>query len=119
MKKLLVAIAVALLCSTAQAETMRVTAYCACKKCCGATAKGITASGKKVEYGMVACNWMKFGTKVRIMGIGDFIVEDRGAPSLFGTFQKPIKHIDLFLPTHQKAVEFGSKYIDVRIVYPV
>src|SRR3954469_5747474 len=29
---------------------MQVTAYCACKKCCGRSASGLTASGRRVSY---------------------------------------------------------------------
>ena len=43
----------------------KATAYCSCKKCCGKS-DGITASGKKAKEGTIACNWLPFGTKLRI-----------------------------------------------------
>ena len=93
----------------------KITAYCACKKCCGPLAKGITASQKKVKSGMVACNWLKFGTRVNIIGLGIFTVEDRGAKSLFGDKNNHIKHIDVYLPDHSAAVNFGIKWKEVQI----
>jgi len=97
-------------------EVWKVTSYCACKKCCGPNAQGITASGKKVAEGMVACNWLPFGTKVKVEGLGVFTVQDRGAKSQFGSKTNHIKHIDVYLPSHQKALQFGVKYLEVEIL---
>ncbi len=96
-------------------ELWLISAYDACMKCCGKT-DGITASGKHVEYGYIACNWLKFGTKVHIKGLGIFTVQDRGAKSLFGSKTNHIKHIDVYLPTHQQARQFGVKYLKVTIL---
>jgi 3D (Asp-Asp-Asp) domain-containing protein len=96
-------------------ETWKVTSYCACQKCCGKT-DAITASGKKAQYGMVACNWLPFGTKVKIEGLGVFTVQDRGAKSLFGSKTNPIKHLDIYIPTHQQARQFGVQFREVIIL---
>jgi len=101
--------------SNAYGEIWKITAYCACQKCCGKS-DGITASGDKAQYGMVACNWLKFGTKVTIDDMGTFVVKDRGARSLFGSKKNHIKHLDVYMPTHQEARNFGVKYKDVEIV---
>ena len=100
----------------AWAEKWRITAYCACQKCCGKNAQGITASGKKVMEGMVACNWLPFGTKVKIEGMGMFVVEDRGAKSLFGSKTNHIKHLDVYKKSHWQARMFGNQYREVEIV---
>ena len=97
------------------AETWVITAYDACKKCCGKT-DGITASGKKAKYGYVACNWLKFGTKVKIKGLGIFTVEDRGATKQFGSASNYVRHLDVFVETHSEAVNFGRQYRDVVIL---
>src|SRR5687768_8021204 len=52
---------------------MEVTAYCACKKCCGPKARGITASGKRVTHNdgkFVAADTtiLPFNTKIIIPG---------------------------------------------------
>jgi 3D (Asp-Asp-Asp) domain-containing protein len=95
-------------------EVWTITAYDACKKCCGKT-DGITASGKKACYGMVACNWLPFGTRIKIEGLGVFVVADRGAKSLFGDKKHHIKHLDVYFPTHKQAKKFGVKYLEVSI----
>ena len=103
--------------NNANAETLwKITAYCSCKICCGEHAKGITASGKRVEVGMVALNWLPFGTKIKIEGMGIYAVEDRGAKSLFGSKQNKIKHIDVYFKSHQEAKRFGVKYLEVTIL---
>ena len=93
-----------------------ITAYCICKKCCGLHANGITASGKQIEFGMAACNWLPFGTKVKIKGFGTFVIEDRGSRSLFGDRNNHIKHLDIYLPSHSDAVIFGTKWREVEIL---
>ena len=115
MKPLLLSLLLSFCCLTAQAETWKITAYCACKKCCGKS-DGITASGKKAHYGMVAGNWLKFGTKIKIAGLGDFVVADRGAKSLFGSKNNHIKHLDVYMPDHKQARKFGVKWLDVKII---
>jgi 3D (Asp-Asp-Asp) domain-containing protein len=92
----------------------KITAYCACSHCCGKS-DGITASGKKAQYGYVACNWLPFGTKVMIVGLGEFTVMDRGAKSLFGSKKNHIKHLDVYMPTHKQAKIFGVRYAKVEV----
>ena len=84
-------------------------------KCCGKT-DAITASGKKAQYGMVACNWLPFGTRVKIKGLGVFTVADRGAKSLFGSKNNHIKHLDVYMPTHSQALKFGVRYAAVEVI---
>jgi 3D (Asp-Asp-Asp) domain-containing protein len=95
---------------------MQVTAYCACKKCCGPGAKGLTASGRHISYNgghFVAADTkvFAFGTKLLIPGYaGGNAVEvvDRGG-AIKGN------HIDLFMPTHQQAVAWGNKWMQVTV----
>jgi 3D (Asp-Asp-Asp) domain-containing protein len=100
---------------TPPATVFKITAYCSCVKCCNKS-DGITASGKPAKYGYVACNWLPFGSKVRIAGLGDFVVMDRGARSLFGTKKNPIKHLDVWMPSHLRARLFGKKFLKVEIL---
>jgi len=97
------------------ANPWKITAYCACLKCCGKT-DAITASGLKVRYGYVACNWLPFGTHLYIQGLGYFTVQDRGARSQFGSKKNHIRHLDVYLPLHSEALRFGVKYLDVTII---
>src|ERR1700678_2528822 len=79
---------------------MDVTAYCACKKCCGSHAAGLTASGRRTTYNgghFVAADikLFPFGTKLIVPGYADsnpVEVIDRGG-AIRGN------HIDVFMPT--------------------
>lgn len=81
----------------------KLTAYCACVKCCGKS-DGITASGAKATQGRtVAMGGVPLGTKIRINGTV-YTVEDRG--TVYG-------HVDIFKNSHQAAKNFGVHYADV------
>lgn len=82
---------------------VQVTHYCACSKCCGANANGITASGKHVASGMVAMSsHYPFGTQLMIDGIL-YTVEDRGGSGI----ENDISRVDIYVPDHQEALRLG------------
>ena len=87
----------------------KVTAYCACSKCCGKST-GITASGKRATAGrtIAAPSTFKFGTKLSING-KQYIVEDRGG-AIKGN------RIDLYVESHSAALRWGVKYLPVEVV---
>ena len=87
----------------------KVTAYCACMKCCGKT-NGITASGTKATAGRTIATDSKFafGTKLSINGT-TYIVEDRGG-AIKGN------KIDMYFDTHAQALQWGVKYLPVQVV---
>ena len=65
----------------------------------------ITASGKYVCDGIVAANFLKFGTKIKFPSLfGDkiFIVEDRMA-------LKNSHKVDIWMPSREQALNFGVK----------
>jgi 3D (Asp-Asp-Asp) domain-containing protein len=74
---------------------------------------GETASGTKAKKGTIAAdtNVFPFGTRMRIPGYGDGVVEDRG-----GAIQGD--KIDLFFKTHKQALEWGRQTITVEVRYP-
>lgn len=96
---------------------MEVTAYCACKKCCGPRAQGITASGKRVSHNggrFVAADTrlLKFNTKLLIPGYaGGAPVEviDRGG-AIKGN------KLDVFFASHQDARKWGRQWLLVTVV---
>ena len=92
---------------------MRISYYCHCKRCCGKE-DGVMASGKRVYRGAVACNWLPFGTRLEIDGIGWVVVEDRGAKSIFGTKARPKMALDVYLPSHTECLQRGIEYRKVR-----
>ena len=91
------------------ATIYKVTAYCACMKCCGKT-NGITASGTQATAGRTIATDSKFafGTKLSINGT-TYIVEDRGG-AIKGN------KIDMYFNTHAEALAWGVKYLPVQVV---
>ena len=93
---------------------MRVTAYCACKKCCGKYADGITACGHKIRRGdafVAADRKYPFGTEMIVPGYNNgrpIKVLDRGG-AIRGN------RLDVFFHSHKKARQWGVKYIDVKV----
>lgn len=94
---------------------MKVTGYCACKKCCGPNAKGITASGKTVYANAsrfaAADRSLPFGTRLVVPGYngGQAVpVLDRGG-AIKG------QRLDLYFKTHQQARNWGVRYLDVKV----
>ena len=90
----------------------KITHYCACKKCCGPNAQGITASGKKVQEGITIAvdpRVISLGTKVYIEGYGEMEAQDTGS-AIKGNI------IDVYVTDHQKALELGVVYKDVYLV---
>jgi len=72
----------------------------------------ITAQGTYVRDGIIAANFLPFGTAIKIPAIyGDkiFLVEDR-------MNQRYTNRIDLWFPSKQAAYQFGIKKVVIEIV---
>ncbi len=72
----------------------------------------ITASGEMVGDGIVAANFLPFGTKIQIPTLfGDkvFTVEDR-------TNQKFGGRVDIWMPTVTRAIDFGIQHTEIVIL---
>lgn len=108
-----------------QTRVMVVTAYCACRTCCGPNARGITASGLPVTANgglfVAAHRSIPLGAEVRIRKAirgrrtlpayagGQFVpVLDRGSARV---------GIDVFVPSHQEALRWGRERRRVEIRY--
>jgi len=112
--------------------TLEATGYCKCGECCGWRRNlllqpvyaygsmegekkkvGETASGTKAKKGTIAAdtNVFPFGTRMRIPGYGDGVVEDRGGAIKGGK-------IDLFFKTHKQALEWGRQTVTVEVRHP-
>lgn len=84
----------------------RITYYCSCRKCTS-TGNGITKSGTLVTEGRTAsCNSLPIGTRVIIDG-NEYVIEDTGS------MKNNI--IDIYVSSHQKALELGTHYSDVYV----
>ncbi len=93
-----------LMSATASAETrtvrLRVTAYCD---------RGRTASGRMAGPGQCAAPaWVPFGSKVCVDG-KVYVATDRTAKR----FRQ--NTVDIWMPTRQRCMNWGVRYIDVRI----
>lgn len=72
----------------------------------------ITASGTGVRDGIIACNFLRFGTRVRFPQVyGDkvFVVEDRMA-------LKNSHKMDIWFETRDDAKQFGVKSLQVEVL---
>lgn len=90
--------------------TFRLTAYCNCTKCCGKWAGGPTASGTMPQAGRtiaVDTSVIPMGTQVMING-RYYIAEDTGS-GIDGNC------IDIYFDSHEKALEFGVKYMEAFV----
>lgn len=90
----------------------KITHYCACKKCCGPNAQGITASGKRVEENKTIAvdpRVIKLGSEVYIDGYGYMEAQDTGS-AIKGNI------IDVYVADHQEALNLGVVYKDVYLV---
>ena len=91
-------------------NTLIVTAYCACKLCCGPHAGGLTASGVKPVEGITcaASRSIPFGTRIYIEGVGYRTVQDRLA-------KRYDNRIDIFFKRHEDALRFGKQNKNIHI----
>jgi 3D (Asp-Asp-Asp) domain-containing protein len=74
---------------------------------------GITASGVKAKKGTIAADIRRYpyGTKMYVPGYGWGEVQDIGS-AIKGD------HIDIFFPSKKDAVNWGRKYLDIKIILP-
>lgn len=87
--------------------TYTLTAYCGCAACNGGNA-GITAMGVEPSEGWtVACNSLPLGTQISING-NTYEVQDTGNMD-DGT-------IDIFMNSHDEALNFGVQSADVYVI---
>ena len=95
--------------------TMRVTAYCPCRKCCGNHADGITASGRNIWANggkfTAAPRHLPFGTKLTVPGYNSSLavpVLDRG-----GAIKN--NRLDVFFFSHEEARKWGVRWLSVKV----
>ncbi len=72
----------------------------------------ITANGTHVRDGIIACNFLSFGTRVRfpeIFGDKIFVVEDRMHP-------RNSHKMDIWFSTRLEALQFGARYLKVEVL---
>jgi len=99
-------------------QIMMITAYSpdTCGKLKHHKGYNITASNQVGHYGIVASNWIKQGSWVKIKHLGKFVVADKGARSLFGSKDYHIPHLDVYFSDTKVAKQFGVKWLEVEIL---
>ena len=92
---------------------VEVTAYCACSKCCGKNADGITASGTIATEGITCAVdplIIPIGTKIWIPEYNmSLIAEDTG--NLIEGYM-----IDIYFESHEEAEKFGRQLLEIYIL---
>lgn len=86
-----------------------ITYYCPCAECCGAGGGKITASGTTPTAGRtvgVNPSVIPYGTKLQIGKTSGYVAEDTGGSIGY-------KHIDIFVNSHQEALNKGVAYKNV------
>lgn len=97
----------------------RITAYCACEKCCGEWAKNrpggivVGAAGIELVAGVSCASPLSFGTVVEVEGLGTYIVQDRTASWVAEKYDNKV--IDIYFDSHEAACEFGLKFANVYV----
>lgn len=87
-----------------------VTAYCACRVCCGPQANGLTASGAKPQQGITVAGPRRYplGSKVIVKG-HTYLLQDRLA-------KRYDNRIDIYFNNHKDAAQFGKQFLAVTII---
>lgn len=91
---------------------VKITAYCPCSTCCGKWANGITATGVIAQEGRTVAvdpSVIPLGSEVEINGV-IYIAEDTGVHG---------NAIDLFMNSHQTALQWGVQRMDIRWREPI
>lgn len=90
-----------------------ISAYCACERCCGKWADGITAAGTEATEGRTVAvdpEVIGLGETIYFAGadglVGGYVAEDTG-----GAIQG--RRIDLYMDSHQAALEWGVQKREV------
>jgi len=102
-------------CEQVLAKTYTVTAYCACKVCCGPNAKGITASGHHIRLKdrfVAADRSIPFGTKIIVPGYN----HGRPVPVLDRGTKIKGDRLDVFFDSHSEAKKWGVRTVRVRVL---
>jgi len=96
---------------TAKQLTVTATGYCPCTICCGASADGITATGRSASLKGIAADpkHITLGSRIDVPDYDTWCLVDDVGGKVKGN------HIDLRFKTHEEAMQWGKKKITVRL----
>lgn len=90
---------------------VKTTAYCACSKCCGKWADGgTTASGRKAVEGLTVASNTYYGKGILLYD------ENMNLIGIYECMDKGTKGIDVYMDSHQRALEFGIHYYYIQVI---
>jgi 3D (Asp-Asp-Asp) domain-containing protein len=94
----------------------KVTAYCACRICCGKHANGRTSRNRDAKLPGVAVDpcAIPYGSQVKIPGKGTFLADDTGG-AMRQSWKKKIYHVDLRMKTHKEARRWGVRWMNIYV----
>ena len=95
--------------SRAEWRTVTLSHFCACKRCCGPQAHGMTASGKRFRPGILAADpSIPFGARIQVDGQWREVLDRGGA--IKGN------RLDLAVRSHREARRKGVR--EVKVLMP-
>lgn len=104
-----------------EVTTFRVTAYCACEKCCGVWAKNrplnengeeivLGAAGVELQHNVSVASPLPFNTQIDLGEFGIVVVHDRTAEWVVEKHGENI--VDIYMADHEAAWNFGVQYLE-------
>ena len=90
---------------------VKATAYCPCSKCCGKWADGgTTASGRQAVEGLTVASNTYYGKGILLYN------EDFELIGIYECMDKGTKGIDIYMDSHDRALEFGVHYYYIQVI---
>lgn len=88
---------------------IKTTAYCSCSKCCGHS-HGITKSGRPAAVGLTVASNLYYGKTIVLYD------EDMNFIGIYECMDTGTEGIDIYMDSHQSALEFGVRYYYIQVV---
>ena len=105
--------------SNVRVVRMKVTAYCICEICCekwSKYAKTATGDDAKIYDGVAADpKLLPYRPRLEIPGIGIREVDDTGG-GMRKISREGVTHIDVRMPSHSAARQWGARWLDVKVL---
>lgn len=88
---------------------IKATAYCSCTECCGHD-HGITKSGRPAIEGLTVASNLYYGKTIVMYD------EDMNFLGFYEVMDTGTDHIDIYMESHEAALEFGVHYYYIQVI---